>query len=681
MKRILNNNLLYKFLKRLFSLVLLSFISFFIFGTKSSRAANDASFQLLAPSNAGTFTQGCIYTSDIRINTGSSISNAADIIIQYEPQKVDIIDGSSDISGVQILPGNAYDAYFGNIVDEAGGVIRLTGVSVSNYLQGESVFGRIRFKAKTGVTNTTFAIHFDGVNVTSDSNVAIAQTSLDALGSVNSLNLNFAPGNCSQDTSAPNITFISPQNGQSGVLTNTQIQLSVSDDLAGVDIAELEVLVNGIRYTHTHQDFSFSGQPNNYSITIRQDNKIFSNAPSVIYVKAADYSGNIKTSSIYINPPSVIITPTIPPPPTVIPTTGPVDLVPPYIEFLVPVSRQTISATEVIKFKITDTESGVSVNTLQVFVNDSKYVPTNTAMKLTPVEGGFLIEIADKFTYSSQSASTLFVTVLDNAGNNSTEKLVFNIPPEQVEQPIPPQTETKVVEVEKLIPAPLKDTYTNVEDGVDHIQKTIENVSPNPIRPVVKETGFLGLASLALLLPYGIWLISVLISFLAGGYFFPFLKLLFGRKKVYQPHSDVVDAESKLPVPWVRIKISLSNGKEFKKYVTNRAGRFYAHISPGEYKIEFSKRLYVPTVIERTFDEPVDLEEIFEITPLQIEDVSYRIQFGVLNFNAKKFIISIASILSFVNLVFTQSFTSMALLFIVLTAALYTIINKKKPQN
>ncbi|MBU0975615.1 MAG: hypothetical protein ABIE03_04325 [Patescibacteria group bacterium] len=100
---------------------------------------------------SGILLIGCESTVNIQVSTGSNYSNAANIIVNYNPQEIEIIDSDPYTSGIQILPGSAYSNYADNVVDTTNGKIRLTGFSVGSNLSGTKTFGIIKFKSFPGI--------------------------------------------------------------------------------------------------------------------------------------------------------------------------------------------------------------------------------------------------------------------------------------------------------------------------------------------------------------------------------------------------------------------------------------------------------------------------------------------------------------------------------------------------
>lgn len=267
------------------------------------------------PSNAN-LNQGCNYQATIMIDTQGQESNAADIIINYNINEIEIIDSNSSLPGKQIGTGNAYELYIGNEVNETLGRIRLTGSSLVQNLNGSRVFATINFKSKPAITSSAFNIVFTGSGDTLDSNIAEANTSLDMLTGVTNATFNFAAGECFTDTTAPAISFITPTSGATNVPLNSNVQIRITDGSAGVDISTVVITINGKNYTVNDSEFSYSGGPGNYLITIDPSENFPANASSSIRVEALDLKGNKAERFIHFNVPQPV--------PSVVPTGSPV---------------------------------------------------------------------------------------------------------------------------------------------------------------------------------------------------------------------------------------------------------------------------------------------------------------------------------------------------------------------
>ena len=114
----------------------------------------------------------------------------------------------------------------------------------------------------------------------------------------------------------PTITFITPVNGQTGVPSDADIVVEISNPTYGVDINSVEIIINGVTYTAASPRVSVTGDILDYTFTVTPYDPLFTNQANTVLVKATNLNNNSTQASIVFNVP--IITPT--PTPTIIPT-------------------------------------------------------------------------------------------------------------------------------------------------------------------------------------------------------------------------------------------------------------------------------------------------------------------------------------------------------------------------
>jgi hypothetical protein len=263
----------------------------------------------LSPSTT-QFIKGCDSAVSININTEGRVSDAANILIHYNPASVEIIDANPSAAGIQISNGNAYEAYADNIVLPAEGLIRLTGFSFAQQLSGQKTFGTIIFRSRADTERANLTIEYVAGSTT-DSNIAEYLTSDDLLVGVTNGTYTFRDGSCVADTTPPWVTGASPAPGSTGVPLDSNITFNINDNQSGVDLSSLGVNVAGTVYTLVGPDaFSYTGNPLDYQITVNPVSDFISGAPVLVEINAADLAGNRMAPYRYIfNQPAV-------PPPT-----------------------------------------------------------------------------------------------------------------------------------------------------------------------------------------------------------------------------------------------------------------------------------------------------------------------------------------------------------------------------
>jgi hypothetical protein len=274
-------------------------------------------FQLAANTRAYALTQdgrfyftpqsrnllsGCESTINIQISTGSNYSNAANVIINYNPNEISILDSDPYTSGTQILPGSAYSNYADNVVDSENGKIRLTGFSVGSNLSGTKTFGIIKFKSLPGVLQTSLKLQFTNVGDTLDSNIAETKSGNDILGSVGSSTYTFSEGNCYGDVTSPTITPIHPKNYEINISQDSGVEVEICDSDSGVNIDSIRIIIDGASYSKKDiNNFFHTGDSSCYSIRLIPKSKFKENTPVLVIFKASDFSGNEALKTIIFN--------------------------------------------------------------------------------------------------------------------------------------------------------------------------------------------------------------------------------------------------------------------------------------------------------------------------------------------------------------------------------------------
>lgn len=291
-------------------LILIAFITFFFVPEKVFAAS--ATFSI-SPASA-TLIRGCTQQARVMVQVDAATTNAADIIINYDTSKIEIIDAMPSIPGIQILPGDAFESYAGNIVNTSTGEIKLVGYSSSGTTSGSATFATILFKSLPLAPNGGFTFLFTGASPYNslDSNIADATTSFDLLNGVTNSNYNFVNGSCASDTTAPTITYVSPKPLSNNILPNAPLVIKLEDTGSGILLPTLRIVVNGMLYTSTSPEVSISGTPNSSTVTLLPTTPFPTNAVSVVTVTVQDAAGNQKTLSTSYNSaftcPSTIIT-------------------------------------------------------------------------------------------------------------------------------------------------------------------------------------------------------------------------------------------------------------------------------------------------------------------------------------------------------------------------------------
>lgn len=344
----------------------------FIFGQDVLAARFD-----LSPASV-QFIEGCDSAVDISINPEGKISDAANIIMHYNPALLEIIDMDADTPGIQIRGGNAYEAYVDNIA-MPDGTIRLTGFSFARRVTSQKTFGTIIFRGKPGVTAANFTIEYVAGS-TLDSNIAEYLTSDDLLTGVTNGSYTFRTGDCVADTTPPWVTNPHPTPGSRGVPLNTDIDFHIHDDRSGVNLSTVRVNVDGIIYGSSGATtFSYTGASLDYAINVNPTADFAAGVPVLVEINATDLAGNVMAPYRYI-----FNEPVAPPPPP--PSCASLGCAEPTTCAAEPVLPEIIEAPPTVPLSehlsVLDIYFYVANGTIQIFPNAQGDV---TTLKNTPL--------------------------------------------------------------------------------------------------------------------------------------------------------------------------------------------------------------------------------------------------------------------------------------------------------
>lgn len=348
-----------------------------------------ASFKM-SPATA-TFIQGCNSSVDIYIEAQGGSSNAADIIVEYDPILIEVTD---------IVPGNTYQNYFGKVINN--GLLRLTGASLSSNFTTWGTFATIKFRPRVNNGTAYFNIRFTGANQynTLDSNIADSVTSNDLLTSVQHGFYSFTSGSCLTDTSPPIITFITPQDGQTNIPPTANIQLEIADSPSGVNINTVEIVINGISHLASNPRIVYTGNNSLYSFTLTPLDPLFVDSINTLLVKAADLSGNSTQQTITFNQATIC-------PAATSPTPTP-DSSSPSISF--PDSDNP--------FRIEISDPNIDPNTIKVTLDDQTYTLANP--ELTYQDGLISLKLPSPLTSGDHRLTVFVADTSHNAVSQST---------------------------------------------------------------------------------------------------------------------------------------------------------------------------------------------------------------------------------------------------------------------
>ncbi len=529
---------------------------------------------------AASFQRGCRRSVAVEIDASAQSSNAADVEISFDPAQVTIFDSNASVPGIQVLPGNAYESYFYNQVNQSTGVIKLAAGSFVGTLTSRRLFATIEFTSAPTATSTAFSIDFNGVGDTLDSNVADATNSQDLLTGVTNGNYTFVSGPCVADTQGPNVVFISPTNGQTGVAPGAQVTIRITDNQSGIDLSSLQFVINGVTYTVASPQVSYTGSSLNYLFTITPSVPFPSGIASSITVLARDTAGNSRTSQITFNQPS--------PPPA--------DRQPPQIQFNNPIAFQpTFPAGSPITFRLSDNQSGVDLNSLVVNLNGTEYRNTNSELTWTGSALDYMLTLLPSTPIPSDTYSTLRITVRDISGNSVTDYIVFNfvIAPGEPVTCLPEDTEDncfgETINTSDAITV-IRNLFNN-NNNIDAFKGTA--LDGSFLDSLFNSIGIAGILALLLGAILGLNLLSLLSFINAPGLLFNMFGFYFLRRR-NKPWGIVFDSHTGKPIAFAVCRLYVSGTTTvINQTVTDLEGRYGFIISPGTYRLEIAQSGYI----------------------------------------------------------------------------------------
>jgi hypothetical protein len=639
----------FKFSKKF--VTVLAFVLPLFFGVSTSAATFD-----LTPST-DTFEIGCTTELVISIDATGESSNAAEIIINYDPTDIDIIDSDSTKSGTQIQTGNAYSTYFYNDVDEGTGEIRLAGASYSDYLTSQRVFGIIEFEGLPGAGSTTFTIDFDGAGstFTFDSNIADSSTNLDLLTGVTNGTYSFIVGPCGIDTVSPSIFFNSPTNGQSGFPANGNIVIRVTDDSSGVDLNEVQFVVNGISFTPSSPEVSYVGTSFDYTFTINPSFSLNTDEPNSIVVIAQDQAGNEATSQNIFNIPTSEGGDTV--------VTVPEDNTPPTVLFTNPKNLDVnVPEDSQIEVDIIDDLSDINQDSVKIYINDDEYVisdPEVTIIENTSKDISLVVtprDLIDQDTYT-----VIRVVGEDIDGNKFDRQIIINLPDAE-------ESGITQEQCQELVDEAL------TEAGVCEVS---QDSKPNDIERIITSDNFINVASAggsAILVFSALPLLLTILS--VPGALFQFIGVFLGRSQK-KPWGIIKDAITGKPLSFAICNI-YQQGSSFKtgQVITDLEGRYGFSLNPGNYRLEVRKAGYKTfsttiKIIEK-YDSYVYDVELSPATSTSTSKVSAQVKLKNILINNFNKVSRILFISGFAISLFSLSLDQSALNFIIVI--LYTVM-------
>lgn len=622
---------------------------------------NAATFGLTP--NSGSFEIGCTKELVININATGESSNAAEIIINFDPTKVDILDSDPDTPGTQILEGNAYTSYIYNSVDESSGVIRLAAATYNNYLTSSRTFGTIELQGKPGAGSASFTIDFAGFGNTFDSNIADSSTNLDLLTGVTSGTYNFIVGPCGTDVTAPSIIFLSPTSGQQNFPVSNNIQVRVTDSSSGIDLSEMQFVVNGDTYFVGSPQVSYTGSSNDYTFTINPTNNLNDDAASSITVIAVDNAGNQRSSQNIFNVPEGTIPAEDQEAPTVLFINAK------NFELGTPDNPE-------IEINIVDELSAINQDSIQIYVNGELYVIGDPEVTLTEnsISDLFLL-IRPSIPIDKGTYTVIQVLGQDIYGNKFDRQIVVNLPTGD-------QTGVTPDQCQEIVDEAVEETVNEQESICKEKTQVIEVIKNSPVNEIstVGSSAILVLTALPLILS----ILSV------PGALLQFIGVLLGKSQE-KPWGMIKDVVTGKPISFAVCNI-YNSGSSFKvgQVVTDLEGRYGFNLSPGKYRLEVKKSGYKEYIndIEISEGNETSFVSDIELSPLSSSASSKISQsmkvkmFLIENFNrVTRFFFYVGIFISFFSFYIDQSIINFIIVVIYILLILFSVIPRLKRKS
>lgn len=119
----------------------------------------------------GEFEQGALVELKIVLDGRSNLLRGADVVLRFDPNFWEILDGDLETEGIQIVPGTIFPRHLGNKVNVSQGKITFSGLAeVDQPVSGRGILASFDLVPKKKGTTKIF---FDyQLGATNDSNVA-----------------------------------------------------------------------------------------------------------------------------------------------------------------------------------------------------------------------------------------------------------------------------------------------------------------------------------------------------------------------------------------------------------------------------------------------------------------------------------------------------------------------------
>ncbi|OQX82998.1 hypothetical protein B6D60_11225 [candidate division KSB1 bacterium 4484_87] len=197
----------------------------------------------------------------------------------------------------------------------------------------------------------------------------------------------------------PYILNKNPEHKAHRVEVDTTVSFDLYDDDEGVDINSVHVVIGGVEYTSTSPNFSYSGTPSKYSVTIVPVERFGYDQIVDVTVNCDDLAGwHMPTESYYFR------------------TREDTDA--PYTARWVPAPDSTNIAVDAnVTFHIYDDGEGVNLNSVVVNINGTIYTADSTNFSYSGTPNDYYIQIDPPMDFSFGEIVNVSIDAADNSAN------------------------------------------------------------------------------------------------------------------------------------------------------------------------------------------------------------------------------------------------------------------------
>ncbi len=208
-----------------------------------------------------------------------------------------------------------------------------------------------------------------------------------------------------QDNTAPQVLAVTPLSGAADVPTDTMISFTLSDTETGVSIDTIAITLNANGAAKLFTTSSSNTDLYGYSVTCDPDTDFYYGDRVTVTIQVNDVSGNIRNEQLGFTIHS--------------------DTTAPQIQDRSPAQGATdVPTAAVITFSLNDTETGVSIDTLQVTINAGTFIlPVNIAHSGTLSHYQITCDPTNDIAYGA--TVTVSIVIQDIAGNTKQDSFSF----------------------------------------------------------------------------------------------------------------------------------------------------------------------------------------------------------------------------------------------------------------